>query len=424
MNQRQERGLVIAATCRLHRNDDGTWLVPSQTNRETVAYRVDLQAKTCTCTDHTEGGFTCKHYYAATFVHQRDVLPDGTVIETQTLTFTDQEVYRQDWPAYNYAQATEKRRVQVLLTDLCRYLPERERAGKKPGPKPHLVRDVIFAMAFKVYCGLSSRRFSTDLLEAYDKGYVTKPIPGAKVTAFFEDEYFTPILKELIGSSARPLRAVETDFAIDSSGFGSSRYERWYDQKYGVTRMKCLWVKTHIACGVKTNIVTAVRILDKDAADCPQFVPLVKETRKHFEIGEVSADKAYASLENFEAVAECGGQGFMTFKSTTTGAVGGLFEKAFHFFQFNQEEYLGHYHKRSNVESTFSAIKRKFGDSVRSKNDVAMVNEVLCKILCHNLTCLIQEQETLGIVPIFWKDEPQEEAGAPAILPMVGLQRN
>ena len=40
-----------------------------------------------------------------------------------------------------------------------------------------------------------------------------------------------------------------------------------------------------------------------------------------------------------------------------------LFEKAFHFFQFNQEEYMSHYHKRTNVESTFSAIKRKFGDS-------------------------------------------------------------
>jgi hypothetical protein len=31
----------------------------------------------------------------------------------------------------------------------------------------------------------------------------------------------------------------------------------------------------------------------------------------------------------------------------------------------------------------------------------AMVNEVLCKLLCHNLTCLIQEQETLGISLIF-----------------------
>jgi transposase len=202
----------------------------------------------------------------------------------------------------------------------------------------------------------------------------------------------------------RPLRSLETDFAIDSSGFGSTLYEKWYDHKYGVTRNRCVWVKTHIASGVKTNVVTAVRILDKDAADCPQFVPLVKETKRHFSISEVSADKAYASLDNFEAVAECGAKAFIAFKSNTTGAAGGQFEKAFHYFQFNQEEYIAHYHKRSNVESTFSAIKRKFGANVVSKNPHAMTNEVLCKIICHNLTCLIQEQETLGIVPVFWND--------------------
>jgi len=328
-------------------------------------------------------------------------------------------------PTAEFIQATEKRRLHVLLADLCRNLHDRERDSDKAGRKPHRSCDAVFAMAFKVYCGLSSRRFSSDLLAAHEKGYVSKPIPGAKVSAFFEDDFFTPILKDLIGYSARPLRSVETAFAIDSSGFASSRFERWYDQKYGVTRRKCLWVKTHIACGVKTNVVTAVRILDKDAADCPQFVPLVRETRRHFEIGEVSADKAYLSVDNFEEIAGCGGKAFIAFKENTTGAAGGHFEKAFHYFQFNHNEYMAHYHKRSNVESTFSAIKRKFGDSVLSKSDTAMANEVLCKILCHNLTCLIQEEETLGIVPVFWKDEEEAQTeGERTVLPFVRLQRN
>jgi transposase len=418
MDAREQRGLIIAATCRLNRLPDGTWLVPSQTNRESLTYRVDLEKKTCTCPDHVEGGFTCKHYYAASIVHKRDVLPDGTVIETKTITLTERKTYKQDWPRYNAAQATEKRRFRILLHDLCRRLPVRERAGGWLGPKPHHPADAVFTMAYKVYCGLSARRFSTDLLEAYEKGFTSKPIPGIKATTFMEDAYYTPVLKELVGYSARPLRSVEKGFAIDSSGFGSTRYERWYDQKYGVTRTRCIWVKTHIASGVKTNVVTAVRILDKDAHDCPQFVPLVKETKKHFEIGEVSADKAYLSVDNFEAVAECGGQAFIAFKGNSTGAAGGLFEKAFHYFQFNQEEYMAHYHKRSNIESTFSAIKRKFGDAVVSKNPVAMTNEVLCKIICHNLTCLIQEQENLGIVPMFWNDEDEIENRA-AILPMV-----
>ena len=48
-------------------------------------------------------------------------------------------------------------------------------------------------------------------------------------------------------------------------------------------------------------------------------------------------------------------------------------------------------------------IKRKFGGEVRSKTDTAMTNEVLCKLVAHNLCCLIQEQHTLGIESVFWK---------------------
>src|SRR5439155_22984494 len=99
---------------------------------------------------------------------------------------------------------------------------------------------------------------------------------------------------------------------------------------------------------------------DKAAGDSPQFKPLVKETAKRFTIREFSADKAYASQENFEAVADAGGTLYAAFKSTTTGGIGGLFEKMFHYFQFQRDEYLGHYHKRSNVESVLSADKRKF----------------------------------------------------------------
>jgi hypothetical protein len=131
MDAREERGLIIAATCRLNRMSDGTWLVPSQTRAgQVAAYQVNLEKKTCTCPDHVEGGNTCKHYYAASIVHKRDVLPDGTVIETKTLTLTEKKVYKQDWPKYNAAQATEKKRFRVLLHDLCRGLPARVRAGE------------------------------------------------------------------------------------------------------------------------------------------------------------------------------------------------------------------------------------------------------------------------------------------------------
>ena len=402
---RELKGLEIAARSQIAFKD-GAWLVPSQTTN--AKYRVVLKPEgdSCECEDFQLMQQPCKHVHAARLVRERDF--GGEVLPLDTEVVPVRPTYSQVWPAYNLAQATEKRRLQVLLSDLCQNLPDRERDKSKRGPKPHFVRDVIFAMAFKVYCGLSSRRFSTDLLEAHEKGFISKPIPGVKVTAFFEDPYFTPILKALIVQSAAPLAVVETTFAADSSGFSSTRFERWYDQKYGVTRQKCMWVKAHIACGTKTNVITSVKILDKDAADSPQFKPLVQTTAERFTVKEFSADKAYASTENFEAVHDAGGTGFIAFKSNTTGGVGGLFEKMFHYFRFQRDEFLKHYHQRSNVESTISAVKRKFGDSVMSKTDTAMVNEVLCKFLCHNLTCLIQEQETLGIVPVFWQDEETE----------------
>ncbi len=70
-------------------------------------------------------------------------------------------------------------------------------------------------------------------------------------------------------------------------------------------------------------------------------------------------------------------------------------------FMLYREGYLKHYHQRSNVESTFSSIKRKFGDSVRSKSDKAMENEALCKILSHNICCCISAWYELGIEPEF-----------------------
>jgi hypothetical protein len=52
-------------------------------------------------------------------------------------------------------------------------------------------------------------------------------------------------------------------------------------------------------------------------------------------------------------------------------------------------------------------IKRKFGDSVRSKGELAMRNEVLAKLVCHNLCCLISAMNEMGMNPVFWVDQAQ-----------------
>ncbi len=83
----------------------------------------------------------------------------------------------------------------------------------------------------------------------------------------------------------------------------------------------------------------------------------------------------------------------------------------YHYFQFRRDEFLQHYRKRSNVESAFSMMKRKFGEGLRSETEVAMVNETLCKILWHNLAVLIHEMCELGIDPVFWPNNSATALG-------------
>jgi len=236
---------------------------------------------------------------------------------------------------------------------------------------------------------------------------------------YLESPELTPVLQSLILRSSLPLRVVETRFAPDSTGFSVSRFVRWFDEKYGAERSGRDWVKCHIMTGVTTNVITAAEIHGRDANDSPIMPSLLSTTvAQGFNVREVPADKGYSSVENIEAIVATGATPYIAFKSNATGAAGGLWERAFHFYSLHRQEFLQHYHQRSNVESTFSMVKAKFRDSVRSKVPVAMTNEVLCKLLCHNIVVVHQSQVELGIEPVFWGEQPAADAG-PAILPMV-----
>lgn len=212
----------------------------------------------------------------------------------------------------------------------------------------------------------------------------------------------------MIEESSLPLQAVESDFAVDSSGFSTCRFVQWVKAKYSDKTLmeKHDWIKVHLMCGVKTNIVTSVEVTEPNANDCPQFAGLVKTTGRNFTMAQVSADKAYLSSDNLQVVADHHAQPFIAFKanSTTSKNHSAIWNRMFHFYSFNQERFMQSYHKRSNVETTFHMIKTKFGDRLRSKTRTAQINEALCKVLAHNLCCLIQSIYELGIEPTFWEE--------------------
>lgn len=428
MDVRLEKARAIVSTAKLRRKG-GAWLVPSQTGAgkgyivtwaesDPEGWRYPDGGKPgyrCTCADFEHRRKDCKHILAVCIVITREAertettAPDGskTVTERTVTKVEKRTTYRQVWPAYNAAQTGEKATFQTLLADLVAGVAEPEQhMGRKRIP----LRDQLFGAIFKTYSTLSGRRFMTDLRAAQVAGHISHAPHYNSLFRCFENPDVTPILLELVSLSAAPLASVETDFAVDSTGFTTSKFTRWFDHKWGEVKQEHDWKKLHAMVGTKTQIVTSVAVSRGHANDSPFFATLVAKTAERFTMTEVSADKAYSSKANLAAVVDRGATPYIPFRANASSLgiarVSPLWRRMFHYYNMEREAFLGQYHKRSNVESAFSMMKRKFGDALRSKTEVAQFNEALCKVLAHNICCLIQSIHELGIAPTFWT-EPQ-----------------
>lgn len=191
-------------------------------------------------------------------------------------------------------------------------------------------------------------------------------------------------------------------------------YDRWFDQKHGKLRAAHPWVKLHVMIGTCTNVVTGVRVSSE--GDCPLLPSLLKQTAQRFKVREVSGDKAYLSKDNLEAIEAVGAVPFIPFKINSAGASSPSphWRRMWAHFSLKSDDFVARYHRRSNVESTMWMIKSKFGGAVRSKLPTAQANEVLAKVLLHNLACIVHAITEFGIDADFAKT-----ATLAPVLPMV-----
>jgi transposase/predicted nucleic acid-binding Zn finger protein len=420
MSIREEKGKQIADRFNIQQQGR-LYIVPSQSGRG--SYKVDVEKELCTCPDFDFRRQPCKHLIAVRLTIEKtkttttttDASGNTTTTTTETVKI-QRKTYRQEWPAYNKAQTQEKAQFLYLLHKLCEGVGS---PAQEKGRPRFMLEDMIFAMCFKVYSTVSGRRFMTDLRGAHARGYIDSLPSYNTIFRYFESEVLTPYLQMLVEESALPLASIEEDFAVDSSGLSTGVYLRWNEAKWG-NKTRTLfgngkgyifeqrdWLKVHITCGVRTNVVTAVEVTDSHASDINYFKPLVETTARGFAVRQVSADRAYLSSDNLKVVVDAQATPYIPFKANSIANKkrhSQLWKQMFHFYSYNQERFMRNYHKRSNVESTFHMIKSKFGDKLRSRTRTAQINEALCKVLAHNICCLIQSMYELNLKPKFWSE--------------------
>ena len=225
LSERESKALAIATHTQLVRKPNNTWIVPSQSGANKYTVNPDPEAPSCSCPDFEYRRMRCKHVLAVEIVLQRTVVNDGQT-QTVTETVTVKQKYTQDWQSYNAAQQTEKSHFLAFLYQLCSKVEEPIQTMGRPRLP---LKDVLFAVTYKTYSMLSARRFASDMRDALAKGYVSKAPSFNSVFDYLQMESLTPYLKHLITESALPLKPFETQFAVDSSGFSTTRFVRWLD---------------------------------------------------------------------------------------------------------------------------------------------------------------------------------------------------
>lgn len=303
-----------------------------------------------------------------------------------------------DWSTYNQTQMAEKLLFIKLASDLAHAVIEPQNLNKdvtiKTGRKPLPLGHRLFCILMRTYDQKSSRRSVSDISLESKNCALLQEIPHFNsILNYFNDKRMTLILKALVEITALPLKGIETRFAVDSTGFSL----RMLDERWSYAKLKHInshrYLKAHVMYGVKSNIAVGCEVTKGTDHDSPQFRPLIEKAAKHFNLEEISADKAYSSRGNVEATFAVNAFPLIPFKRNAKSQARRVqgWNSLFHYFKKNNEEFMQRYHQRSNAESGFSMIKARFNPYVRARNIVGQTNEILAKIVAHNLCVLIQE---------------------------------
>lgn len=296
----------------------------------------------------------------------------------------------QKWSMYNLAKSNEKRLFYELLYELCSLMREpKKRSGRPPIP----TKDMVFMTALKIYNNFSSRKIWSDIRFSERAGYIKKAPHYNRLSDFLNCEGTYDLFQKLLTLTAMPLRNLESHYSVDSSGFGGYQDERWINVKHKDKGSFSNYLKGHIVVGTKTNVICACDITSSSVGDVTASPLILQNLSKNFQPKEVSADKAYSAHRILKIIEDMDATPFIPFKSNTnpTKRSPEIWQRLFRYFKDNQDEFNEHYHKRSNVETTFYMVKSRLGEFLRSKKYISQRNELMMKFICHNICCLIQE---------------------------------
>jgi len=310
---RSQRGLALAQMKRdAIKPIVGTkWLVPSATS--TGGYVVDTQEGTCSCPDWIKLGghgqpHRCKHIWAAILIVR---LPDGIGVIVE-----ERQEYDRDWRAINWARTAIPRLGPGLIVELVDGLGLEPPVGGKRGAPRVPESDILKVALLRTF-----EEKTAGEAEVAAENYQTLGVQIGRVPSYntllreFARPSLMPHYHRLLAGSSLACIGLEKTFAVDGTGFGTSRFDCHRTHKHGTKAQRQAeeqryaemkrhrWLEAKLVFGVDTLIIPAAQITEPHVSEGPLMQELLRRTIANG--GRVTTwcgDAAYLSWYNIEAV--------------------------------------------------------------------------------------------------------------------------
>jgi hypothetical protein len=174
--------------------------------------------------------------------------------------------------------------------------------------------------------------------------------------------------------------------AVDSTGIKVTNRSDWMRHKWG--RKRRGFLKIHVGVDVNTKQILAIKITDEYSHDSKSLGHIVRESARHGTVAKLLGDGAFDSRKIFSYLDDRNIIPAIRVKKNSIPKSNGCYPRKeaviLQMADYSKWAASVSYGKRWIVESVFSAIKRMFGEEVRSKKRRNMIQELMLKVLLYN----------------------------------------